>query len=153
MKQIQLSNNKITLVDDEDFEWLNLHKWKCSASGYAVRHTSTEHNLRMHRAILERYGVTFTDQFVDHTNQDKLDNRKSNLRIATTSQNGLNRGKPINNSSGFKGVSWGNYHKKWEAYITIEGKKKFLGRWSTKELAAVAYRTTGFLYSPVFFSY
>jgi hypothetical protein len=62
---------------------------------------------------------------VDHINNATKDNR--GLRIASHHQNGANRGKPKNNSSGWKWVSWDKRDKKWDARVTTYGVKKYLG--------------------------
>lgn len=76
---------------------------------------------------------------VDHINGDILDNRWENLRIATHSQNGKNRGAPSNNTSGYKGVSFHRKNGKWRAAIHSEGKKYHLGYFNSAELASQAY--------------
>jgi hypothetical protein len=78
----------------------------------------------------------------DHINHNGLDNRKTNLRICTTSQNAQNRPKDTRNISGYKGVgrcmSRGcNYE--WRAEIKINGKKIHLGLFHSPEKAALAY--------------
>ena len=81
----------------------------------------------------------YPDKFLDHVDQDKLNNRIDNLREATRPENGFNRGKNKNNSSGFKGV---NYHKKdklFVARIGVENNRVRLGAYSTSEEAALAY--------------
>ena len=64
---------------------------------------------------------------LDHKDQDKTNNAISNLRPATNSQNGLNRGLPANNKSGHKGVHWSQNAQKWVAYIKIDRKRRHLG--------------------------
>ena len=76
---------------------------------------------------------------IDHINGIKDDNRISNLRLATGSENLRNRPKPRNNTSGYKGVSWINHYQKWQATIKFDGKNKFLGRFATREEAAEVY--------------
>lgn len=76
---------------------------------------------------------------IDHKNGNGLDNRLKNLRIATESENSRNQNKRRTNKSGFKGVSWGTRDNKWRSYITINGKFKSLGYYSSKEDAAKAY--------------
>ena len=63
----------------------------------------------------------------DHENGNGLDNRKSNLRPSTHSQNGMNRRTPSNNTSGVKGVTYDKKAKQWVAQITIEGEHHYLG--------------------------
>lgn len=76
---------------------------------------------------------------IDHVNGNKADNRISNLRLASGSENLRNRGKPCNNTSGYKGVSWIAHYQKWQATIKFDGKNKYLGRFATREEAAEAY--------------
>lgn len=87
----------------------------------------------MHRVILNPpKGFS-----VDHKNGNGLDNRRSNLRIATASLNGANRKNQGNNSSGFKGVDFKK--GKWRARIAHKKKRYELGFFATKEEAAAMY--------------
>lgn len=76
---------------------------------------------------------------VDHKNLQRGDNRITNLRPATTSQNCANRGLDKNNTSGVKGVSWYSTKGKWVAKIYCQGRKHSLGSFDSKEAAAFAY--------------
>jgi hypothetical protein len=60
---------------------------------------------------------------LDHKNMDGLDNRYKNLRLATKTQNNVNKIKQVNNTSGFKGVHWNKRDKKWIARIGYKGKR------------------------------
>lgn len=64
---------------------------------------------------------------VDHINMDGTDNRISNLRLATRSQNAHNRNPPSSNISGVKGVSWHKQGKKWQVKFGLHGKQHYLG--------------------------
>lgn len=64
---------------------------------------------------------------INHIYHNRTDNRKSQLRIVTSSQNQMNREKNKNNTSGVTGVYWHSKHKKWESIIGIDGKNKYLG--------------------------
>jgi len=75
------------------------------------------------------YGI-FPKKDLDHINQIKHDNRISNLREVTNSENHQNRGINKNNSSGHKGVYWNKSNKKWQSSIGINGKLRFLGYFS-----------------------
>lgn len=91
------------------------------------------------------YGEWPTDQ-IDHINGNKDDNRISNLRLASDFQNMWNRGKPQNNTSGFKGVSWHKQRQKWIALIGVNGVLKYLGYFEDLEKAAAAYQTAAIKY-------
>ena len=136
MKYITLPQNKQVIVDDEDYEELSKYKWHLS-NGYAVRHVSTKPDIReyMHRKIND----TPKGLVTDHINGNKLDNRKSNLRTATVSQNAMNSGKLSNTTNPYRGVS---LHKKtglWRARIQIDGKAWTVGYYKTPEEARDVY--------------
>jgi hypothetical protein len=77
---------------------------------------------------------------LDHINGDRTDNRISNLRPVTRSQNNVNSGLQRSNKSGFKGVSWDNARQKWAARISTGIRYAFLGYFDTKESASTAYQ-------------
>lgn len=148
MKTIQLTRGATTYVDDEDFEMLNAFKWHCTNSGYASRSvynskTRTMERVYMHRTIL---GVTDPKQQVDHLSGDRLDNRRQNLRLATSSQNQANSPKKGNKSSRFKGVTWNATGKRWMAVIIVDGKNKYLGTFRIEEAAALKYNEAALEY-------
>jgi hypothetical protein len=76
---------------------------------------------------------------VDHIDDDPLNNRRSNLRIASRFQNLGNTRRRADNTSGFKGVSWSNRFRYWVASIGYAGAKRHLGCYPTAEQAAHAY--------------
>ena len=76
---------------------------------------------------------------IDHINGTRDDNRITNLRPATSSQNAMNRKRPSTNTSGYKGVSFHKGTGKWQASIKINRKQKYLGVFDTPELAKEAY--------------
>lgn len=82
------------------------------------------------------HGV-YTDE-VDHKNNNRDDNRISNLRLATRSQNNGNQGIASHNTTGFKGVRKG-YKDRYTASISQHGKAVHLGTFDTPEEAAKAY--------------
>lgn len=77
---------------------------------------------------------------IDHENRNPSDNRISNLRQCTRSENNANTGIRRSNTSGAKGVSFDRERCKWRATIQIDNRHKFLGRFETREEAASAYR-------------
>jgi len=88
----------------------------------------------------------FKDKQIDHINHNTLDNRKENLRIVTGSQNGMNQKLHKNNTSGYKGVHWFIYSKRWMAYIRLNSRKIHLGYFNSKIEAAYAYNYAALKY-------
>jgi hypothetical protein len=80
-----------------------------------------------------------TGNMVDHRNMIRADDRWSNLRCATRSQNMANRLAQSNNTSGLKGAKFCKKTGKWEAQIGVRGQKRWLGYYTTKEEAHAAY--------------
>lgn len=145
MKKIPLTKGFETIVDDEDFEWLAPKKWRCNTGGYAVTTTKVGRvtkNHAMHRMIM-----TPPPGFcVDHKNGNRLDNRRSNLRLATKQQNCANRGPIARNKTGVKGVYRYSETAKWFAAIRVDGKDIKLGFFSDIADAAAAYNEAAIRY-------
>lgn len=77
---------------------------------------------------------------IDHINGNRADNRISNLRIATNSQNLMNSKVRCQNKTGLKGVSERNWPgKRFCASIVVDGKPRSLGVYATAEEASAAY--------------
>lgn len=140
MKKILLSKGKIALVDDDDFEKLKAFKWFYNSHGYAIRSKfigvkegkQKQTIISMHRMIMG----TPDGMDTDHINHDKLDNRKENLRICTTSENSCNKHQNVG-VSGFRGVR--KHYKKWQAQIWSNGKFYSIGTYKTSKDAAIAW--------------
>ena len=145
MKIIKYTNRKgrefEILVDDDDYERVNEHKWWVSSHQnkrgdeicYAER---TDKKESLHRFIMN---VSDPKIQVDHINHDGLDNRKSNLRICTNKQNQLNKHKYVDTSSQYKGVCWHKGAQKWCCSACVNGKGKFLGYFTSEIEAAHTY--------------
>lgn len=136
---LPLTKGKLAEIDPEDLFTIGMFKW-CFFNGYAVRfphQNGKEITIRMHRVVNQTPDHLFTD----HINGDKLDNRRSNLRIATRSQNSWNSKKlRKHNTSGFKGVSWHKRNQMFHAEIRAFGKHYHLGNFKTAEEASSAYK-------------
>lgn len=96
-------------------------------------------NFRAHRLCwMLAYGE-YPNEEIDHINSIKDDNRLTNLRQATRSQNCMNMKLRSDNKSGFKGVYWREHAKRFTASIWKDGKRKTLGYFDTAEQAHKAY--------------
>jgi hypothetical protein len=92
-----------------------------------------------HRIVFALTHNRWPELDIDHINGDGLDNRPENLREATKSQNLQNRGKPSQNTTGWKGVYFDKSRRLWCAEITCNNVKHYLGRFEELEMAGYAY--------------
>lgn len=147
-QQIKLTKGKFALVDDEDYFSLSQYHWFLSSNGYAVRNRlksdphGTPTHVYMHRAILS----TATGLDTDHINTDKLDNRRSNLRPCTRTENKQNTIKRANAETPYKGVAFHQRAGKFRAEIVVNSKRIYLGLYLTAEAAARAYDNAASIY-------
>lgn len=144
MKEIPLSQGKVAIVDDDDFEKLSSYKWlyneKKPGHGYAQRGQHVRDGFRkyskktlyMHREILG------CGEEIDHINGNTLDNRKENLRPSNRLMQTRNRASRNGSTSKFAGVHLHKLTGKWRAQIKIDGKIKSLGLHATQEEAYMA---------------
>lgn len=137
MRQIQLTQGKVTLVDDTEYGFLNRYKWcanKIGCTYYAVR---GKDHIYMHRIILKAPSRVE----VDHVNSDTLDNRRMNLRLCNSCENNRHRRLSCINKTGFKGVSRTTKNPKnpYVAYISVDNRNINLGYYHTAEQAAKSY--------------
>jgi hypothetical protein len=144
MKTIPLTHGKVALVDSEDYNWLLQFKWRAQKSGkrhdafYAVRNVTIKKRrttIQMHKQIMHPpHGLE-----IDHKNNNGLDNRRSNLRFCTRSQNMANSRGHRRRFSSFKGVSFHKQFRKWRTIITQNKKNLHLGFFRSQVRAAKAY--------------
>lgn len=160
MKEIPLTKGMKTVVDDDDYEWLSKYKWNASAEsggrpGFRAKTTlykiwddgfTWRRSELMHRMIMKAK----RGEVVDHINGDPLDNRKSNLRICTMTENSRNGKKGTHKkrkcTSQYKGATlattnhpkYGKYQY-WRSQIVCDGEVIYLGQFKTEEEAAQAY--------------
>ena len=141
MREIPLTQGKVALVSDEDFDELSKWKWYAARARntfYARRKewlgNDKERDIYMHRQIL---GLDLASS-VDHRDGDGLNNTRDNLRPASNRENLTNRSAQSNNTSGYKGVSWYAPRGTWQMRVRSNGKLKS-GYYKTKEAAARAY--------------
>ena len=138
VKEIQLTQGKVALVDDADYEWLNKLKWHAIKDkwNWYANHVDGHTNIRMHVLILQ----TPKGMQSDHKDGNGLNNQRNNLRICTSSENTQNsRVRNQSKYSQFKGVSWHKYKNKWVAGIKINGVRREIGAFHNEIDAALAY--------------
>jgi hypothetical protein len=149
-KEIQLTKGKVTIVDDEDFEYLNQWKWSTNSAKperfYAWRNKRIDGKVSM--IYLHRFILNITDRkiYVDHINNNSLDNRKVNLRQCSHSENERNKDKTKRNSSGFKGVCFDKSCNKFFSLITVNRKRIWLGYFIDPIDAAKVYNEAALKY-------
>jgi len=143
MIEIQLTKGMVAIVDDDCPLHILEKKWQYHPNGYAQgkgpKINGKQSLLYMHRVIMDApKGFE-----VDHINNNRLDNRKENLRICTSSQNKMNT--KYKNKAGYRGVSI-NCSGKYRALIRFDGKNIHLGVFITAKEAAIAYNEAAVKY-------
>lgn len=138
--KIPLTQDRVALVDAADFEWLSQWKWSVTRNGqqwYAVRNCyrcGKTQKIYMHRMVATAAPGIETD----HINGDGLDNRRTNLRVATRTQNNGNH-PGLGGTSPYRGVSWCGALGKWHAQVSRANKNVHLGYFRCEKRAALAY--------------
>lgn len=137
MKEIKLTQGKVALVDDADFERMNSVKWFASKIRHVfyahtkVNENGKRRNQSMHKA-LTGYNQT------DHIDGNGLNNQRSNLRECSNSENAQNARISLRNNSGTKGVCWDPVSRKWLAQIRLNRRRYFVGRYASIDKASKA---------------
>jgi hypothetical protein len=129
------------LIDKEDLDKVLSRFWCIEPFGYVIS-TNKTNTITLHKFLMQ----TKDNEYLDHINGDKFDNRKSNLRICTKAENCRNSKMKSINTSGYKGVSWRKRDKKWSAIITVNYKNIGLGYYENKIEAAKAYNKAALKY-------
>lgn len=146
--QIPLTQGKVALVDDKDFELVSKYKWSAGKHGRrdgeycAMSHKKVNgkyRTIRMHSLIMNPpKGFV-----VDHINHDPLDNRRDNLRICTTKQNRHNSREASNSVSGYKGISRhsteNDRYVYWRVRFMVNGQNKSFGVFKNLQEAIRVY--------------
>jgi hypothetical protein len=145
--EIPLSKSYVAVVDecDADLSDMLWHVIESCNHVYGSRYSSVGGGKRkriyLHQIILSRIlgRPLAKGEMPDHINNNGLDNRRENIRLATRFQNNCNRRISVNNTTGFKGVVWRPRIKRFQAKIRVNGKQKNLGHYLTPEAAHAAY--------------
>jgi AP2 domain/HNH endonuclease len=141
---IPLTKGKIAIVDlvDADLGGFNWYAQRGKRTWYAcrLRRKPQRGLIWLHREIAVRHGLKIEGLDVDHRDGDGLNCRRLNLRAATDLETARNAKRRIDNTSGFKGVTFDRASGKWMAQIQLgEGHHRTIGRFPTAAEAGAAY--------------
>jgi HNH endonuclease/AP2 domain len=133
-----IGGRRSVLIDEGDIPLVSGYLWFVQRHGDREYASSFDkgHRVYMHRLIMQPLdGVE-----VDHSNRDGLDNRRSNLRLASHQQNSFNS-RARRGTSRFKGVVRNKNvrHRIWTAQIVVDGRHHYLGAFDDEDSAARAY--------------
>ena len=120
-------------IDADDYDTVKGLKWCIGNHGYAE---NVKTKMLLHRLVMR---ISKDGHEVDHINRNKLDNRKSNLRLVDRTRNLVNSGLRRNNTTGFKGVCWSKNAKKYFVQLSKHNKKVYTGYFIDKVEAAKKY--------------
>lgn len=129
------------IINIDDFEKIKPYKWHVDVNKYCKNIYARNNNkVRMHRLIM---GITNPAILVDHKDGNGLNNRRSNLRICTATENAQNTKilQKNDKTSKFKGVSLDKRRGIWRARMSNKGKKIWIGMYKSEIDAAKAYDT------------
>lgn len=137
---IAVRPTSLALIDEADAEIIAGWNWQLDRVGYArgfrwSREKKDMVKVYMHRLIL---GLTDRAVEVDHINHDRLDNRRVNLRLTDRRMNCAYSFRTPG-ASGYRGVKLDKRNGRFDAHISVNGKKVHLGAYAEVELAARAY--------------
>lgn len=134
VRWIPLSDGHYAYVDAADYPRLRRWHWCALSSGYAARYEKGK-LVYMHRQILQPP----QGAIVDHSDGNRVNNCRSNLRLCTRQENMHNKRKNGHSASQFKGVGYLKWHRKWYARICCMGERIWLGYFAEEVEAARAY--------------
>ena len=126
------NTNKEFYIDVEDFDAIKEYCWSEDGNHYLIAwDPNTQAIIKMH-TLLTKYDIC------DHADQNRVNNRRYNLRPATVGENCRNISVRVDNSSDVTGVSWGKKAQRWRAYLQYERSNMNLGYFTNKDDAIKA---------------
>ena len=137
MKEINLTQGKIALVDDADYELAKTHKW-CARKSRNLYYASAKisgKNVSLHAFLL----ASPKNSEIDHVDGNGLNNQRLNLRICSHMENMANQKQHRDSKSPYKGISRAQHCDRWAAQLFFQGRKLYLGLFKDPIDAAKAY--------------
>lgn len=123
--------NSVKLDPEDEYLRSKLHM---TGNGYIGMYINGSH-IKLHRFLLSP-----PDHMqVDHINGNKYDNRKSNLRICTQSENRCNIGTYSNSTTGYKGIRFNKKNSRYYVRLQVNGRRRELGSFTQLRAAVIAY--------------
>ena len=135
------NNGEPFFFDKEDYDLIKDYTWRYDKNKYLYANcirNGKRTTIKMHRLIMDV--LDDNEWLIDHIKHITYDNRKSQLRLVTNSQNGMNTKLSSNNTTGYKGVTWDKERQKWVVYIKLDNKHIYIGRFDEIEEADSARR-------------
>jgi len=135
---IRLRGGAMTYLDDADYDRAQAYRWHKTSNGYvagSVVEQGARKRVYLHRWLLDAQ----PGQLVDHIDGNPLNNRRSNLRLATRSQNQANRRRNRSSRSRYKGVTWHTRQQRWMARLQVNGRRITIGYYADPLQAAYEY--------------
>jgi hypothetical protein len=147
---VPLTRGYEAIIDAADIQIVSSTLWQAVLDRntiYASRSKNSCHSKRDETTLMHRLIMSAPKGLlVDHINRNGLDNRRTNLRIATNSENLQNQKRRADNSSGVKGVTWKSDRNTWRAQIRVGERRIHLGYFTEVDEAAKAYRNASIHY-------
>lgn len=148
IREVVLTQGFVAIIDEADWPLVSQFKWHAAKSSYGDYYYAAaciarsraeaigcKKHFKLHQLLMGFPGL-----LIDHRDGNRMNNRRSNLRVATIAQNSRNSSKPrVPCSSRFKGVSWHRKHQVWQVFIQVNRKNKFLGHFKDEEEAGRVY--------------
>lgn len=144
MRQIQLSQNQVVLLDDEDFARFSQYHWcyrseRGGAQGYAIRHMKVDGGGYKTKYLHREIANPQPGHEVIFLNHDRLDCRRENLRVVTTEEARRHHRVRRDSKTGVKGVRFNPEWGTWSADVYRHGNSYRVGTFYSKEEAVAEY--------------
>ena len=134
------SNTGIDFYFDlEDYDKIKDYCWReCTGNSGKYHFVGTSIIVNGKRTTLPIHKLIIQEDLVDHVDRNPFNNKKDNLRSATTQQNATNKSIMSTNKSGFIGVRWNNEINKWTVNICVDYKSRYIGSFNYITDAVIA---------------